>query len=178
MEINAYAPDFELPDIHGEVVHLTPYLAKYRAVVVVFMCNHCPYVKAYIQRLIDLQAYFNQQHPGQVCLVGINANDQQKYPEDSLEKMQEYAKTWGLNFPYLRDRTQEVAEAFAATCTPEPFVLDSQGILRYRGQIDDNYRDPAAVTQPSLKLAIEQVLQGQPVTIGVESAVGCSIKWK
>lgn len=178
MELNTYAPDFELPNVHGEVVHLTPYLSQYRVVVVVFMCNHCPYVKAYIQRLIDLQAYFEREFPGAVRFVGINANDQQKYPEDSLEKMQEYAQTWGLNFPYLRDCTQEVASAFNAACTPEPFVLDNQGILRYRGQIDDNYRDPSSVTQPSLKLAIEQVLQGQVVSIPIENAVGCSIKWK
>jgi len=178
MEINAYAPDFELPNIDGNVGHLTRYLEKFEIVAVIFMCNHCPYVKAYIERLIELQNYFSDRFPGKVTLVGINSNDQVKYPEDSFTKMQEYAKNWRINFHYLRDRNQEVAEAFGATCTPEPFVVDRQGILRYRGQIDDNYRDPTAVTEPSLKLAIEQMLKGETISKAMEPAIGCSIKWK
>jgi peroxiredoxin len=183
MEINAYAPDFELPSfelpsIDGEVGHLTRYLEKYKIVVVVFMCNHCPYVKAYIDRLIEIQAYFSDRFPNAVTLVGINSNDEVKYPEDSSVKMTEYAKNWGLNFPYLRDRNQEVAEAFGATCTPEPFVINHLGKLVYRGQIDDNYRDPKAVTQASLKLAIEQILNAESIATKMEPAIGCSIKWK
>jgi peroxiredoxin len=178
MEINAYAPDFELPNVDGNVGHLTRYLEKHELVVVIFMCNHCPYVKAYIDRLIEIQNHFSDRAPNLVTLVGINANDDVKYPEDSFAKMQEYAKTWSLNFPYLRDRNQEVAEAFGATCTPEPFVVDRAGILRYRGQIDDNYRDPSAVTESSLKLAIDQVLKKEQISLPMEPAIGCSIKWK
>ncbi len=174
MEIGAYAPDFELPSTNGDVVHLAKCLAKHTAVVVVFMCNHCPYVKAYKDRLVALQRDFAERG---VLLVGINANDEEKYPEDSFEKMKTYAAEWGLNFPYLRDRSQEVAESFGARCTPEPFVLDQQGILRYRGRIDDNYNDPAAVTRHDLREAIEAVLDNREFTQPVEPAIGCSVKW-
>lgn len=174
MEINAYAPDFELPSSTGDVIHLTPYLEKYSAVVVVFMCNHCPYVKAYLERLKDIQTDYQDKG---VTLIGINANDDRKYPEDSFEKMKTYVQEWSLNFPYLRDRTQDVAHAFGASCTPEPFVLDQQGILRYRGQIDNNYRDPSAVTSRDLRDAIDCVLRGESVTKPMESAIGCSVKW-
>jgi peroxiredoxin len=175
MEINAYIPDFELPDIDGNVVHLARYLESYEAIAVIFMCNHCPYVKAYLERLIALQTYFSSQ---KVILIGINANDEVKYPEDSLAKMKEYAANWGLNFPYLRDRSQDVAQAFGAICTPEPFLVDKQGILRYRGQIDDNYRDANAVTKQNLKEAIAQVLKGEAISEIMEPAIGCSVKWK
>ncbi|MFN7717065.1 MAG: thioredoxin family protein [Pseudanabaenaceae cyanobacterium] len=174
MELNAYAPDFELPSVTGEVVHLTRYLEKHRAVVVVFMCNHCPYVKAYIDRLKEIQRDYQ---PQGVTLIGINANNDTKYPEDSFAKMKEYSQTWGLNFPYLRDHTQEVTQDFGATCTPEPFLLDQTGCLRYRGAIDDNYRDPAGVTRQDLRLAIDAVLNGQPVPTTTNKAVGCSVKW-
>jgi peroxiredoxin len=174
MEINAYVPDFELPSVTGDVVHLMPYLEKYSAVVVVFMCNHCPYVKAYLDRLKDIQ---NDYQSKGVTLIGINANDERKYPEDSFEKMKVYAQEWGLNFPYLRDRTQDVAHAFAASCTPEPFAIDKEGILRYRGQIDDNYRDSSAATSHDLRDAIDCILQGKTVTKPIEPAIGCSIKW-
>ncbi len=174
MELNAYAPDFELPDTHGNVVHLARLLENHTAVVVVFMCNHCPYVRAYLDRLKAIQQDY-QSHG--VTLVGINANDEKKYPEDSFEKMKAYAVEWGLNFPYLRDRTQDVAHAFGATCTPEPFVLDKQGILRYRGQIDDNYRDAAGVTRHDLRQAIDCVLRGEAYPHEMAAAVGCSVKW-
>jgi peroxiredoxin len=174
MEINAYAPDFELPSSTGEVVHLRRCLETYSTIVVVFMCNHCPYVKAYIDRLIAMQNLYQSKG---VTLIGVNANDKEKYPEDSFEKMKTYAEAWGLNFPYLRDRTQDVAQAFGAICTPEPFVLDRQGLLRYRGQIDDNYRDPNAVTRKDLNEAIELVLGGKPYTKPMEPAIGCSVKW-
>lgn len=174
MEINAYAPDFELPSVTGEVIHLAPYLETHSAVVVVFMCNHCPYVKAYLERLMAIQTDYQAQG---VTLVGINANDDRKYPEDSFEKMKTYAQEWGLNFPYLRDRTQDVAQAFGANCTPEPFVLDKQGILRYRGQIDDNYSDRAAVTSNDLRDAIDCVIQDKSVTKPMSNAIGCSVKW-
>ncbi|NJK59196.1 MAG: thioredoxin family protein [Oscillatoriales cyanobacterium SM2_1_8] len=174
MEIGAYAPDFELPSTGGDVVHLTKCLAKYTAVVVVFMCNHCPYVKAYKDRLIALQRDFAERG---VLFVGINANDEEKYPEDGFEKMKAYGAEWGLNFPYLRDRTQDVAEAFGARCTPEPFLLDRQGILRYRGRIDDNYSNPDAVTRQDLREAIEAVLGDRELTQPVEPAIGCSVKW-
>jgi len=174
MEIGAYAPDFELPSTSGDVVHLAKCLVKHTAVVVVFMCNHCPYVKAYKDRLVTLQQDFAERS---VMFVGINANDEEKYPEDSFEKMKTYAADWGLNFPYLRDRSQDVAESFGARCTPEPFLLDQQGILRYRGRIDDNYSNPAAVTRQDLREAIEAVLANRELTQPLEPAIGCSVKW-
>jgi len=174
MEINAYAPDFELPSVQGDVVHLGHYLENHTAVVVVFICNHCPYVKAYLSRLIDIQ--HDYQSKG-VTLIGINSNDQQKYPEDSFDKMKVYAQEWGLNFPYLRDRNQDVANAFAATCTPEPFVIDKAGKVCYRGQIDDNYRDPDAVTSNDLRDSIDLILKGEQITKPMSAAIGCSVKW-
>lgn len=174
MEINAYAPDFELPSINGDVVHLGRYLEDHAAVVVVFMCNHCPYVKAYLDRLIAIQADYQSKG---IALIGINSNDDQKYPEDSFDKMKTYAQEWGLNFPYLRDRNQDVAHAFTATCTPEPFVIDKSGRLRYQGQIDDNYREAKAVTSNDLRDAIDQILKGEAIAKPMEPAIGCSVKW-
>lgn len=174
MELQEFAPDFELPSITGEVVHLTALLQQHQVVAVIFMCNHCPYVKAYIPRLIALQREFAERN---VIFVGINANDDRNYPEDSYEKMQFYAHEWGLNFPYLRDRNQEVAQSFGAVCTPEPFVLDRQGQLRYHGAIDDNHRDAAAVTRQDLREAIACILADQEFPRPITPAIGCSVKW-
>ncbi|MFM6192729.1 thioredoxin family protein [Planktothrix sp.] len=173
--INSYAPDFELPGVDDEVHHLARYLEEYRAVVVIFMCNHCPYVRFYLNRLKQLQQDYQEQG---VILVGINANDATQYPDDSFENMKIFAEEQKLNFPYIRDITQDVAHCFGASNTPEIFLLDHQGIVRYRGLIDDSPTAAEAVTQPYLRNALTQLLNNEPITLEYTDAIGCSIKWR
>ena len=173
--INNYAPDFELPGIDDQVHHLARYLEDYRAVAVVFMCNHCPYVRLYLNRLKELQQECLEQG---VTLVGINANDAKQYPDDSFENMKLFAAEQKLNFPYIRDVNQDVAHCFGAEQTPEVFLLDHQGILRYRGLIDDQPDSPEAVQVPYLKNAIAQLLNNEPINPATTEAIGCSIKWR
>lgn len=173
--IGSYAPDFELPGIDDQVHHLARYLETFRVVGVVFMCNHCPYVRRYLDRLIKIQADFKDRG---VTLIGINANDAIQYPEDSFENMKTFATEHNLNFPYIRDVTQDVAHCFGARTTPEVFLLDNMGVLRYRGQIDDSPNDAAAVRVPYLRNALTQLLEGEPVSVSLTEAIGCSMKWR
>ncbi|MEB3335915.1 MAG: thioredoxin family protein [Leptolyngbyaceae bacterium] len=173
--IGKYVPDFELPGVDGSVHHLARYLADFRAVGVIFICNHCPYVQLYLDRLKQIQADFQ---PQGLTLIGINANDATQYPEDGFEPMKAFAIAHQLNFPYLRDVTQEVAQGFGAQKTPEAFLLDQAGILRYSGGIDDHPQDATAVQTSYFRDAIVQVLQGETVTLASTEAVGCSLKWQ
>lgn len=173
--INSYAPDFELPGIDGEVHHLARYLERYRAVAVIFLSNQCSNVLLYLERLKQLQQEYTDQG---VTLVGINPNDAIRSPEDSFEKMKEFAQDNHLNFPYIRDVTQDVANCFKAKVIPEVFLLDQQGIIRYRGQIDDNPHSPESVNQPYLKQAIAQLLEGEEVEPSSTEAVGDLIVWR
>ncbi len=173
--INGYAPDFELPGVDAEVHHLARYLEKFRAIGVVFICNHCPYVKLYIDRLKELQAAFQDRD---VTLIGINANDANQHPDESFENMKTFAANNQLNFPYIRDVAQDVAESFGASKTPEVFLLDRDGRLRYKGLIDDNADDAAAVQVFYLRSAIDQLLKDEPVEPSTTEAIGCSVKWR
>lgn len=173
--INGYAPDFELPGVDEEVHHLARYLEKFRGIGVVFMCNHCPYVKLYLDRLKQLQADFQDED---FTLIGINANDANQYPEDSFENMKVFAANNQLNFPYIRDVAQDVAESFGASKTPEVFLLDRDGRLRYKGLIDDNADDAAGVQVSYLRSAIAQLLKGESVEPSSTEAIGCSVKWR
>ncbi len=173
--IGTYAPDFELPGIDGSVHHLARYLDTHKAVGVVFMCNHCPYVKLYLERLKQIQADFSGQG---FTLIGINPNDDTRYPEDSFEKMKTFAADHGLNFPYLRDVTQEVAQSFGAERTPEVYLLDQKGIIRYTGAIDNNAQNPDAVTEHYLREAIAKILNDQPIEAASTHSIGCSVKWR
>jgi len=174
-QINSYAPDFELPGVDEEVHHLARYLEKFRAIGVVFMCNHCPYVQLYVDRLKELQADFQDRN---VTLIGINANDANQHPDDSFENMKIFAANHQLNFPYIRDVAQDVAESFGASKTPEVFLLDQDGRLRYKGLIDDNADDPAAVQVSYLRSAIDQLLNNEPVEPSSTEAIGCAVKWR
>lgn len=173
--IGSYAPDFELPGVDGSVHHLARYLDQYRAVGVVFMCNHCPYVRMYLERLKQIQADFEAQG---FTLIGINPNDADQFPEDSFEKMQSFAADYQLNFPYLRDVTQEVAQGFGAEKTPHVFLLDRNDVLCYSGQIDDSPNDSQQVKTAYLRDAITHLLQGKPVSLASTAPVGCSVKWR
>jgi len=173
--IGSYAPDFELPGADGSVHHLARYLETYRAVAVVFICNHCPYVKLYVERLKQIQTDFQDQG---VTLIGINPNDAEQFPEDSFDKMKEFVVSQGLNFPYLRDETQDVANSFGAKKTPHVFLLNQTGVLCYSGAVDDNANQPNAVQIQYLRDAIAQVLAGDSVKTTSTDPVGCSVKWR
>lgn len=175
------APDFLLPDVAGGKVSLSAKLPGAAATVVLFICNHCPYVQAYIPRLIALQKDLGvaggEGRPA-AQLLAVCANDAATYPEDSFDNMKKYAAKWGLNFPYLRDEDQAVARAYGAARTPEIFVLDDGGICRYEGGIDDNYQDASRVTRRPLRDAIVSLSRGEAVAEPRTYAIGCSIKWK
>jgi len=165
---------FTLPGVDGKRHTLADYANK-NALVIIFSCNHCPYVRAWEDRVIQIQADYAEKG---VQLIAINANDARKYPEDSFPKMKERAQEKGFNFPYLHDETQEVARAYGAERTPEVFLFDKNGALRYHGAIDDNYENPSAVRSHYLRDALNAVLAGQtPPTIETPP-VGCTIKWK
>ncbi len=168
------APDFSLPGTDGKTYSLMNFGDK-RVLVIIFMCNHCPYVKAALRRLINLQ---NEYEEKGVRLVGINVNDAKKYPEDSLEKMKELAEKKQLPFPYLFDESQESAKAYDAVCTPDIFVYGIERTLKYRGRVDDNWQHPDEITRHDLKDAIEAILTDQSVNDDQISSMGCSIKWK
>ena len=173
--IGGYAPDFELPSPDGTVHHLARYLESYQAVGVVFICNHCPYVKLYLERLKHIQAEFAERG---FTLIGINPNDASQFPADSFDKMKDFVIEHALNFPYLRDETQDVAHSFGAKKTPHVFLLNHEGVLCYSGAVDDNPNQPDAVQQPYLQDAIAQILSGAPVKPTATDPVGCSVKWR
>jgi len=168
------APDFSLPATDGSTVSLSEQTSQAPATVVLFICNHCPYVKAYIPRLITLQ----NECQGKARFLAICSNDAETYPDDNFDNMKKTAAEWGLNFPYLRDEDQSVAQAYGAERTPEVFALDSAGVCRYEGGIDDNYQDPDAVTERPLRDAVAQLVAGEKVAQPQTYAIGCTIKWK
>ncbi len=174
-QIGGYAPDFELPGADGAVHHLARYLERFQAVGVVFMCNHCPYVKLYVERLKQIQMDFADQG---FTLIGINPNDANQFPDDSFENMKAFVQRYQVNFPYLRDETQDVAQSFGAQKTPHLFLLNRDGVLCYSGKIDDNPNQPDAVQIHYLRDAIAQVLSGVPVHSASNEPVGCSVKWR
>lgn len=168
------AHDFSLPGIDGKD-HSLKDLKGEKALVIVFMCNHCPYVQGVIQRLISLQKKFADKG---VVFVGINANESDNYPEDGFEKMSEYAEKWGLNFTYLRDESQEVAKKYKAQCTPDIFVYDNDLKLAYHGRIDDNWQHEDEVTTHELKDALRALVNNEKPNEKQNPSMGCSIKWK
>jgi peroxiredoxin len=174
LRIGDKALPFNLPGVDAANHSLGEYSGK-EAVVVIFSCNHCPYVRAWEDRMVQVQRDYASRG---VQLVAINANDAAKYPEDSFAKMKERAREKHFNFSYLRDESQEVARAYGAERTPEVFLFDKTATLRYHGVIDDNYDDPTAVKLTYLRDALDAVLSGtQPQTTETRP-VGCSIKWK
>ncbi|MDR5683663.1 MAG: thioredoxin family protein [Armatimonadota bacterium] len=174
LRIGDRAIPFSLPGVDGKTHSLHDYL-KDRVVAVIFSCNHCPYVRAWEDRMVAIQRDYADRG---VQLLAINANDDVKYPEDSFEKMRERAAEKGFNFPYLRDATQEVARAYGAQRTPEVFLFDREGILRYHGAIDDNYEDPGAVRRHHLREALDSILEGRDPPVTETPPVGCTVKWK
>src|ERR687898_1964537 len=165
---------FELPGVDDQRHALADYADK-EAVAVIFTCNHCPYARAWEDRIVQIQAEYAERG---VQVVAISANDPEKYPADSFPRMKERAQEKGFNFPYLYDESQEVARAYGAERTPEIFLFDKGGTLRYHGTVDDNYEDPAAVNVHYLREALEAVLAGRDPSTAETTPVGRTIKWK
>jgi peroxiredoxin len=174
LEIGSKAPDFDLLGVDGKRYSLASFAGK-KAVVVVFSCNHCPYVVMYEDRMIGLQRDYADRG---VALIAINANDADKYAADSFENMKLRAETKGFNFAYVADDTQFTAMEYGATRTPEFFLLDAAGNVAYHGRMDDDAEDVAAVQRHDLREALEEVLAGKPVSVPDTMPVGCTIKWK
>lgn len=168
-----------LPGVDGKTCSSDD-LANAKALVIVFSCNHCPYVQAYEERMIAFQSAFT---PKGVRLVAINSNETANYPEDNFEEMARRAKKRGFNFTYLRDEDQRVAEAFGATHTPEFFVFaprrgESAFRLVYHGRMDDNHQNAGAVRERYLQDAVEAALAGVPAVVPETHSIGCTIKWR
>ena len=174
LEIGRRAPDFVLPGVDGKDYSLAKFKGK-QVVVIVFICNHCPYIHAYEDRLLSLQRTFA---PRGVQFIAVNPNDSVGYPEDGFDNMVKRAARRSYNFPYLRDETQRTARAYGARYTPEAFVLNSRFQVRYIGRIDDNWRHPAKVKSHDLRSAIEAILAHKKVENPVTHAIGSIINWK
>ena len=175
-KIGDSAIDFSLQGVDGKTYSLSSFKSA-KVLVVVITCNHCPYAQAYLPRLIQLQKDFSAKG---VQFAGINPNDAESYPEDSFGAMKDFAKEHGINFPYLRDETQETAIAYHAVCTPDIFVFDSERKLRYRGKVDDSqpYDKPETAKNFWLVEALELALKNQSPKTSFRPVIGCSIKWK
>lgn len=162
------APEFSLPGLDGHQVSLDHFAG--RPVLIVFMCNHCPYVKPKVDELVRIQKSFPK-----VEVIGINSNDVEQYPEDAPEQMEVFAKEHHLNFPYLFDESQEVAHKFGAVCTPDPFLFDADHKLVWQGRISSGGQE---LGEPELYGAIEEFLKTGKITRDEVRSMGCSIKWK
>jgi peroxiredoxin len=175
LPLGTNAPEFRLKNTGGKLVSLSDF-KRAPALLVVFMCNHCPYVKHIRSGLAQLARDYL---PRGVAMVGINSNDAVNYPEDSPAKMAEEAKSAGYIFPYLYDETQEVAKAYHAACTPDIYLFDKDQRLVYRGQLDDSRPgNNVPVTGKDLRAALDAALSGMPVSPKQKASIGCNIKWK
>ena len=174
LKIGDNAPIFNLMGVDGKAYTLESFRGK-KVIVIVFMCNHCPYVQGSIERIKSIQDEFGIKG---LQVVGINANDEVNYPDDSFDKMIEMSKAKKLNFPYLRDEDQNAAVSYGAQCTPECFAFDGERKLRYHGRIDDNPKDESKATVSDLRNAVNAMVHSKKVSIELTPAIGCSIKWR
>ncbi|MEX1052616.1 MAG: thioredoxin family protein [Patescibacteria group bacterium] len=170
------AADFNLTDvISGKNISLSDFKDS-KALLIIFMCNHCPYVKHVENEIANIANDYKDQG---LSVVGISANDAVEYPDDSPEKLKEQAERLDFNFPYLYDEDQTVAKAYGAKCTPDPFLFDNDKSLVYRGQFDDSRPgNDIPVSGSDLRTAIQAVLNNSPVDQNQKPSTGCSIKWK
>ncbi len=169
--------DFSLKNVTGKMVSLQNY-QRAKGAIVIFTCNHCPFSKAYENRIIALHDTFAKQG---WPVIAINSNDSSAYPEDSYENMQKRAREKKYPFVYLYDNTQEVAKAFGAQKTPHVFLLSKKGtdfMVRYTGAIDDNTDEPEKVKVHYVEQAIHEMIAGKEISVRSTKAIGCGIKWK
>ncbi len=175
LPLGTAAPDFRLPDATGKTYTLADFRSA-PALLVIFMCNHCPFVKHVASVLANLAREYQARG---VAVVGVNSNDFQQFPDDAPEKMLEEVRARGYTFPYLVDESQEVAKAYQAACTPDFFVFDKDRKLVYRGQMDASRPgNNVPVTGSDLRAALDAVLEGRPVPADQKPSLGCNIKWK
>jgi thiol-disulfide isomerase/thioredoxin len=173
LPIGSPAIDFQLKGADGKVYTLQSFEDK-KALVIGFTCNHCPYVKDYEDRIIQLQRDYG---PKGVTFVAINSNDDKNYPEDSFEQMVQRSNEKRFNFPYIRDETQDIAKKYGGICTPHVFAFDKKRVLQYKGRIDDN-RNISLVKTSDLRNALDAMLSGKSPEVRETRPFGCSIKWK
>jgi len=176
LSLGTIAPDFRLPDtISGKMLSLDE-LKSEKATVIMFICNHCPYV-VYIQdQLVKLT---DDYIPKGISFIAINSNDVEKYPDDHPDRMKQVALDKGYNFPFLFDETQETARAYSAACTPDFFIFDRDLKLVYRGQFDESRPNSGiAPTGEDVRNALDNIIKGNPVSQDQKPSLGCSIKWK
>jgi peroxiredoxin len=173
LSLHAQAPDFDLPGVDGRRYSLASF-ANAKVLVVVFSCNHCPYVIGSEDRMIRFHDDFA---PRGVAMVAINSNESKDHPGDSFEKMVERAREKNLPFPYVRDEDQSVALKYGALRTPHYYVFDENRKLRYTGRMDDNPRTPGAETTHELRDAVEALLRHEKPPTEVTNPIGCNVKW-
>jgi peroxiredoxin len=176
LDLATPAPDFSLPEpLTGKTVSLADF-AGAPGLVVIFMCNHCPYVKHIRHGIAEFAREYQAKD---LKIVAISSNDVENHPDDSPEKMIEEVKTIGYSFPYLYDESQEVATAYQAACTPDLYLFDGDMKLAYRGQFDDSRPgNDKPVTGADLRAAVDALLAGQPIPGDQKASMGCNIKWK
>jgi peroxiredoxin len=178
LPIGTVAPDFILSDtISGKMLSINE-LCLGKATIIMFICNHCPYVIHIKEEIVKLA---NDYQPQGVSLIAISSNDVEKYPQDGPELMSVFAKQSGFTFPYLYDETQDVARAYDAACTPDFYIFDGEKKLRYRGRLDDSrpkVENPKPVTGSDLRGALNAILANQMISEIQFPSMGCNIKWK
>lgn len=174
LRIGTKAKQFNLLSVDGKYYSLDDFSDK-KVLCIIFSCNHCPYVKAVEDRINEIAKDYGNKSFALVC---INSNDESAYPEDSYDEMKKRSSEKGFVFPYLRDETQETAAKYDAVCTPDIFLYDENRVLKYRGRIDDNWKDETNVTRRELTMAINCLLEGKEIDFEQIPSMGCSIKWK
>lgn len=174
LKIHSTIPVFSLIGIDDKIYNLQSFSDR-EILIIIFSCNHCPYVQAYEDRIISLQKEFAN---NKVQIVAINSNYAVKYPDDSFEEMKKRVILKNFNFPYLHDETQDVAKLFGATHTPQIYLFDQERKLKYEGKIDDNWQEPEKVKSKYLRDAIIEVLDNKEVSVPETFSIGCTIKWK
>ena len=176
LALGTLAPDFQLPDaVSGEIISLESFAQK-KALLVMFICKHCPFVIHVQHQLSSLGKDYQNTDLG---IVAISANDAVKYPDDSPENLKQMAEELGFTFPVCYDESQEVAKSYTAACTPDFFLFDGDRHLLYRGQLDDSRPSTnIPVTGRDLRQAIDSILGGKPVNSDQKPSLGCNIKWK
>jgi len=174
LKTGAGAPAFTLKGVDGKMHSLSQYSnGSSRATLIVFMCNHCPFVKARINDLTALQSRFK---PSELQVIGINSNDP-SYQDEGFDNMVKFSKEHNVNFPYLIDDSQEVAKAYGAACTPDPFLF-VDGKLAFHGRINDAMEPEASPTVPVMENNVRALLAGKKLEKDFDPSIGCSIKWK
>lgn len=174
LKLGSPAPDFNLMGTDDKSYSLGSFSSQ-ETLIIIFSCNHCPYVQAYEERIIKIQDDYGSKG---VAVMAINPNDDVGYPEDSFENMKKRASERNFNFIYLRDEDQSVAKAYDATHTPEIFMFDKDRKLVFHGKIDDNWQEPENVKTPYLRNALDELLEGNEISVPETFTIGCTVKWK